>query len=514
MVTVTYKGQVMPYEQAITLQRQEQQRTTPYTQSQFVHDPSNPLVKYPTSVEIEARANTPEGYTFVGIRQEKAPLVGPIQEGKERPTTSRFVAIYAPEAKEVWASKSYFGPQVTRKATESEKQELTRRYLAGENTYQSLEQRALTGFGLATTTAVGITIPLAGATGLGFVAGGEGVKRIITGKGLTLEEAISLAGIGELSAITALSVRQTLQPRAQARLDTSYRKAIENQELYQPSFSDRLLMKATGARPTRLAQEVVGAGESPPVSFKMLQKGNLGAEAESYFWDNPTPRSSQVYAAKVGSSRAKMWVGEHLIRRVSGGLSYAQIQREIEKPLDRELPFIPKEPLLTKALDVGARGVSSSSILALSATIRTVAVQKPRTLQRTLQRQQLRQRSNTVQSLVQSQELSQTQQQSLRQRTAIIQTQSLSQALKTQQKPINFAPLLPKANFRKLSPPIPRLGSGGGGRGSGLFKINRWFYKKHPVATLEQNLRNVLGSGGKSVKSKSSRKKKRGRQVI
>lgn len=93
---------------------------------------------------------------------------------------------------------------------------------------------------------------------------------------------------------------------------------------------------------------------------------------------------------------------------------------------------------------------------------------------------------------------------------------------------------LNKIDSRKLSTALPGLGGGGRGRKSGGFNVGNWFYKKHPVATIEQNLRTVLGGRdrisrlprrkqafktvklGKSVtvkigtvKSKSKRKKKR-----
>ena len=458
-------------------------------------------------LEEQAKQQTPEGYVFGGIHQEKVPIQGPLRPGETQKYATRYIATYYPEVKEVWASKSLFGPQVTRPASEAEKQALYKRMIAGEDVSQSAEQRALTGLGIATTTAVGVTVPIAGATGLGFVVGGEGVKRAITGKDLTVEEAVALAGVGELSAVTALSVRQSLQPRFQAKIDASFQKAVENQQLYKPSLTEKLYMRSFGAKVPRLAQEVVGAGESPPVSFKMLQKGKLGAEEEAYFWGSPTPRSSEVYVAKVGGSRAKTWAGEQLIKRVSGGLSYSLIQREIQKPLSRELPYIPKEPALTEAVDVSAQGAKAASLLGITLAS---AIQKPKILQRALQRGELQKRSELSQRLVQSQELSQVQQQAQRQKTALVQTQSLAQILKTQQKPFTPSPLTPRTDMSRINNALARFGGGSGGEGSKYRKSYRWFFRKHPIATPAQNLAFQLGITTKRA-PRHKRKRSKGR---
>ena len=72
-------------------------------------------------------------------------------------------------------------------------------------------------------------------------------------------------------------------------------------------------------------------------------------------------------------------------------------------------------------------------------------------------------------------------------------------------------PGIPSSSTRKIMVPHVPFG-GGGGEKKTSFSLTRgrWFFKRHPVATLEQNLRNQLGIKIKPThKSKRKRKRKR-----
>lgn len=382
-----------------------------------------------------------------------------------------FVEVKPATAQEIWGGKASLSPHT---------------------------QSAVSGLGLSTVVATGVALPVVGATGIAAVGVGEGVKRGLTGKDLTLEEAISVAGIGELTAVTALSMRQALQPKIQTKIDASYRKAIESQKLYKPSLAERLYMKMAGVKPTRLASELVGAGESPPISFKMLQKGTVSADQEAYFWDSPTPRSSEVYVAKVIGSRAKMWAGERLINRVSGGLSYALIQQEITQKVEPKLPYIPREPEI--------RNVQTPSIKPFipiittspktSTTQRSLTLAKPKSVQRLQQALKQKQSQKSASAQVFSQTQSVEQSQRAKHTTAL--TSALAQPQKTAQRTQTVNQLIAKTTDRKLYPSIPNLGSGGQAKRSSGFNLGKWHFKRHPVATFDQNLRSILGKQGGS----------------
>ncbi len=487
--------------------------------------PTPEQAKYSQAVS-QAITSTPQGYQLKSVKPQLSPYpsghvgVKPVKE---------YVATYTPVQKEV--PTSAFGPKVsyynpsTGVMTE---QVVTRK---GEKIFVTADlsggppsphtRMALTGFGLATTTSVGVAIPIVGAGGLGAVGVGEGIKRVTTGKDLTVEEAVSLAGIGELGTAGLLSARSALYPRVQRSVDASYRIAVENQQLFKPSLVQKVGMRFTGVKPSGLASELVGAGESPPLSFRMLQQGRLNAIEEDYFWSNPTPRSSEVYAARVAGSRAKMWAGEQLIRRVSGGLSYSLIQRELEHPLERKIPFTPE---ITRAISVRPEG--AKALLFSSYAVGTTT--QPKLLQRTMQRQKLIRKSDTA--LVQAQTLDLDQSQALRQEQKQIQglvqqqrqmqTQTQKQKLDTQ--------LVPNIPTTVTYPKLTGFPRGGGSDFGGFSRGLRggWRKTRHPVKPWNKmletfgykpsksmvKLSKVSSLGfGKANKRRGSKRGKRGR---
>ena len=407
--------------------------------------------------QAQAAAQTPQGMQLTGVK----PYYNPVPStywGLNRPTPTGYMATYAPKpaSRTLANPASYFGPQ---KVNLNLSWDINAE--APPNADYSAQNRAVTGFGLATTTAVGVGIPLAGATGLGFVGGGEAIKYGTTGQHLTVEEAVGLASVGESVYAATMLTRSALQPRVQAKIDASYRAAVENQQLYRPTLMEKIMMGATGATSPHLAQEIVAAGEAPPLSFKMLQQGAISADEEAYFWDNPTPKSSEVYATKTGSANVKTWIGEHLIKSVSGGLSYSLIQQDLQKPklLERKLPYIPSAPEITGAVDVQPIGMTSSG-LALEVM---APKQQTRLTQLSIQRSSLVQESTQAYSL--AEELAEVQQQ----RTSLIPIEMMMtrqtqvQVQKTQQGNIFSWPSTPTM----LNPPY--FGGGSQGRESPFY---------------------------------------------
>lgn len=338
--------------------------------------------------------------------------------------------------------------------------------LEGPKTASPHEQAASSGLGLATVVATGAAIPVAGAGGVVAVGVAEGAKVGLTGEHLTPDEAIAAAGVGELAALTAMGVTQKyVKPRVERNIGYSYREAVENQQLWEPSALQRVGMKLTGAKTPRLAQELVGAKEAPPVNFRMLNQKTLGASEEAYFWDMPTPRSSEVYAARVAGSRAKTWAGEHLINRVSGGLSYSLVQVELERQVSPELPYIPNEPYITEALNVGVVPLGPAVFGGLLAVLQPQRLsQKQRVVQRQSLSQQLvsrqelisESRQDEIVNQILNQDQIQSQQVSLRQQEALTQSQMQTQVQKQKQSQmavqdvLNFTPNFQVANIPSL----------------------------------------------------------------
>lgn len=319
---------------------------------------------------VQAIISAPEGYELVGVEETRSPT--PAANWPIEPETE-FVATYQPKQYEVPTSLFGLGTGTYNPVTGEMTEELTTRtgqkitldasaslaeVVAGQASLSPNVQMAYTGMNLATVTGVGVGVPVAGVGGLLAVGAGEAVKKGFTGQDLTIPEAVGLAGIGELGVLVGGNIaKSVLAPKVQTRVDTSYKAAVEQGQLYTPSLVEKIGMKITGVNPSGLAQEIVGAGDPIPVSFRMLQQDAVPGD---YFWSMPTPRSSEVFAARTPSLIGKSWAGEHWIKHVSGGLSFAQVQREISKPIEFKLPYVPEA--VSRSITVTGGGVQASQL--------------------------------------------------------------------------------------------------------------------------------------------------------
>jgi hypothetical protein len=285
----------------------------------------------------------------------------------------------------------------------------TAEIIAGKAVLSPQTSMALTGLNLVTVMAPAVAIPK--VFGVGAAAGvgvGEAVKYGLTGKHLTVEESIGAAGVGEMVALSVVGVRSSLQSRAQARMDVAYQRAVENQELYKPGVTDKILMKATGVRPSPLAQGIIGAGETPPVSFKMLQQGRISSEAEDYFWNAPTPRAAQLYVRGYSSSKA--WVETTLVKRMHlEGLFTltvpTKLLMETTPKIEPKMPYIPSEPdIATSGKTILPKGAFSIAALsALGSLQRTALLQQQKQRIENIQITALRQEQSQIQESIQTQ---------------------------------------------------------------------------------------------------------------
>lgn len=485
-------------------------------------------------VTIKAYAEAPEGYKVVSVQEvetSKIPL-----KGREEPTGKGYEVTYAPIEYEV--PTQLFGPKTEYydPKTGVMKEELTTRQgkkiyvivdprLKGGKTASPHESTAISGLGLTTVVATGVTSPVLGVAGLGGVGVAETAKVTLTGKHLTPEEAIGAAGVAQLIVGGAMAGAKALQPRVQRSIDASYRQSVESQSLYKPSFLQRLGMKVTGAKQPSLAQEIVGAGEPRGVTLQMLKEGKTLGSEEAYFWDVPTPKSAQMYVRQA--PRTSAWVETTLVKRVYlEGLFTLPVSTRVlveTKPeLKPDMPHIPSAPAITRAINVLPSALRVAPFLAVASVplevTKSKRVQRLLQKQRTLQRQDLLQRTVQKEAEVQTQREEQAQDQVQQQIVRQQQQQSQRQLQRVnqvvQQKSVSVSPLIAKTTIAKAGLPVSAFGgSGGGARKRGGFNVGKWFFKRHPVATLQQNLRGVLGVKAKKPKSrKKGKRKKRGKR--
>lgn len=372
--------------------------------------------------------------------------------------------------------------------------------VSGKATLTPHQQSALLGMGLTTVVATGVAVPAVGAFAVGGVTVAEIGKVTITGEHLTVPEAISAAGVGEMVGAGALMGARAFQPRVQRGLESSYRQAVEAGELWKPTFAQKISMKVTGAQPPRLAQEIVGAGEPRGVSLAMLKKGETLSIEEAYFWEYPTPRSAQVYL-RSPEPRVKAWAVGTLVRRVYiEGLFTTTLRTglitETEKVVKPEMPYIPKEPYITRAESVTPLPISFTALGIMQAT-RTRTVQ----ITRKMQRQALMQESKQAVAVSQVLGTAQTQRQAQQQRQMLGLTQT--QVQKQAQRQILGTPVTtPTVTVPKTF--IPAWFRAGGEAGTRSFErlFGRFYPRTHKIKTWEQQLK-TFGLGGKIPKSLS-----------
>ena len=172
-----------------------------------------------------------------------------------------------------------------------------------ERSMSGAESRAISGLTLGTVVATGIALPFAGVSGLIVTSVAEGVKYGITREHLTVDEALTVASLGQLASIGAMAVVRSpkVSGQAQAKLTESYEKHAMNVESYmeatnypagekltayalehgeplpgvwRPTTSQRIIMKVTGATPSKPASGVVSFGG--PVEMFDAKTGKMG----------------------------------------------------------------------------------------------------------------------------------------------------------------------------------------------------------------------------------------------
>lgn len=165
------------------------------------------------------------------------------------------------------------------------------------------EARAISGLTLGTVVATGIALPFAGVSGLIVTGGAEAVKYGVTGEHLTVDEALTAASIGQLASIGGMAVARSpkVVGQAQTKLTKSYENHARNVEDYleatnypageklteyalthgeplpgvwRPTTSERVIMKVTGATPSKPASGVVSFGG--PVEVFDPKTGKIG----------------------------------------------------------------------------------------------------------------------------------------------------------------------------------------------------------------------------------------------
>jgi hypothetical protein len=354
------------------------------------------------------------------------------------------------------------------------KQPLT--LLTGEETSQAfLGGAAFSVVGAGTVKALGLAGAglrsaagrVAVSTGLGAGAGtvyeyAETGK--ITERGPLSGAAFGLTfgAIGEIVGYGAGKISTRAKSYVQRNIEAAYRQSVESGTLFSPSILQRVGMKLTDVHVPRIAPEIVGADLPPPISFKTLQQGAFGAPEEAYFWDLPTPKSSEVYVAAAPGSRAKMWASETLIRRVSGGLSFAQVEPELlyeRQRLAPKMPYIPSEPdIATGSKTILPKGAFSIAALsALGSLQRTALLQQQKQRIENIQITALRQEQSQIQESIQTQKQVQRENQAMisfnRVRTP---TNMLSSGFKFEGPSFDMAPLTrrQKTRGRKRTYPI------------------------------------------------------------
>lgn len=155
---------------------------------------------------------TPEGYELYSAKTIVRPPLpdNPATQEKvwtpETPVQKVTEYTYVPETFQVEANTGLFGPQTTREATPEEAAILKKQAAEGTLVTRTMEEKAALGLSATLTGAMVVTsIPAAVGAGA-LLGGGETVKVGVTGKHLTVEEGVFLAGVGAISGSLAPKV--------------------------------------------------------------------------------------------------------------------------------------------------------------------------------------------------------------------------------------------------------------------------------------------------------------------
>jgi hypothetical protein len=126
---------------------------------------------------------------------------------------------------------------------------------------------------------------------------------------------------------------KTLKPKVQSWLTQQY---LEKGPLEWKGFTEKAVMRLTGTKPY-LATEIVSVPSMETVGMEGLQSQFMAWELAE------TPKASAFIVSKMPSEKlAKAWAMEHLVKSVSGGLSYALVREQLTRMEEPKLPYVPK----------------------------------------------------------------------------------------------------------------------------------------------------------------------------
>jgi len=258
------------YDAAMAVQAQREAELAPKQEpkSQFGKDYTQSVVfyqglMYPEYGGVYAVPDVPGGFEVAKIDEVQAGAPGPLgpdpagmvspsgQEG----SSLKFTLM--PKIDKVYTNTSYFGTIDTRPPTAAEKADLRQRYLAGENIFMSAEEKAFTGLGLALIPAPVLTAPslVAGAAYAGGalvgVGVGEGVTWSLSGRHLSVPEAVAWAAGGQMAAGAGLALGRSGFVQSKIK---SYSVRAQEKLLY-----DRVVGSVNSRRVGGVSSEAVGS---------------------------------------------------------------------------------------------------------------------------------------------------------------------------------------------------------------------------------------------------------------
>lgn len=251
--------------------------------------------------QVQAIIGTPEGMELVGTKEVLSPF--PSANWGVTPKKET-VAYYVPKGtfdKTLYSLPIIGNLPFARASTPVEKELFKQQTL--EHGYVHTESERSVWGGLVMKSMVVIPAVISPVIAAGAIAGvavGTGVKATLTGQPLTDEEIFISAGIGEVVAVGVQGVHKgILQPKVSERLSASYKSAAESGKLWEPSPSERIAMKLTGARPHELATGIVDV----PLPTQRIG-GNLAVDygvGIDAFDVGVAPRSSSYLASNIPS---------------------------------------------------------------------------------------------------------------------------------------------------------------------------------------------------------------------
>jgi len=498
----------------------------------------------------------PEGYEVASV---KTVVTGPkppmtVQQALHPPAVEQVTVttFKAKEPEEV--ATSLFGPKVsyydpaTGKITEelvtrkgeliyvTRKQATAAEVLSGRAVPSPQEQQAILGLSLASTAATGVAVPKLGAFALGGLGVAETAKVGITGKHLTVEEAVVAAGVSQLVGYGVMS----LAPYAKTAYSKLVGKLSPERAMYQrvvlsqmeskapvgtKSWTEKIMMKVSPERALygRVVKETLpstnkikdvffGSGggkqwvqqqvllKQAPIQKAPMKPFTIAKEPVFTLLQAPSamqltiPKTTQKTVTKTAQKTAKISVPQLYMTQT--------VQEQVVNPFlqFRGKPYFQKrklrpEELLLPIVYPGQTPLATPSSIQSS-------IQKTFGFQATLAKEM--QMQIPTQTFAQQQ--APIQMQIPMQKQTQLEKQVETQIQKAQQTLIAEEA---KTTQQLKKPTIPYFPLGGGEAGGPSYKrfFGAWFPRKHKVKTWEQQLR-TFGLSSKMPKTLKISKKK------